>query len=391
MLRFQPDSWLEGLLRPFIMADPSAGIYFEVAAPDWRFAAFTTFMLIALLTRRGPALLLPQQSRAALGLLVMFYVWTFASGNGRYFLVGLLLIGPLVAAACRLLPGTRSFRVAALALVIALQSLTVWDFYLPNQWGLVRWYSGPGLYIEASPLREKPAVFITVTDISYSLLAPRFHPQSRWANIMGQHDIVPGTPEYGRLRELLNSPLPTYLISPLNPKFMTDDLQPAEPMKAFFAHSLATQKLQLSDESCAALQSNIAIGKLPLPGEINPLRGFWVCPVHLDSAMKPSGPRESLLAAAGLAEVFNRVEQKCPRFFPPGQGLERSFDGLWMRHYADSDVNLYVDQDARVLYKYFRALNPTFIAGAEQVRNGNFQIDCQKLAGRYRLPWSDTP
>ena len=86
MLRFQPDGWLQGLLRPLIMADPVASIYFELPAPDLRPAALLLLLPLALWLgslRRWPT---GQAWRLPVALLLTLYLWTFVIGNGRYFL-----------------------------------------------------------------------------------------------------------------------------------------------------------------------------------------------------------------------------------------------------------------------------------------------------------------
>ena len=50
-------------------------------------------------------------------------------------------------------------------------------------------------------------------------------------------------------------------------------------------------------------------------------------------------------------------------------------------------MSLYIDGTGLVSYKYFRAMNPTSIGTTDQVRQGKFAIACDKLPGRYRLPW----
>ena len=216
MLRFLPDDWLEGLLRPFVMIDPRAGIYFEETAPDWRFAIFIAFMTVALATRRGRRTIDYEQGQLSLALLVLLYVWTFTIGNGRYFMTGLLLVGPLLVAAWRRLPGTSIFRWVLLFGAMSLQAAVIESDYARNKWGLTRWIQGPGIDIEDEPIRHQPATFITSTAISYSILVPRFHPASRWANVVGQVDIKPSMREYPRLLELLSSPLPMYLVVPIS-------------------------------------------------------------------------------------------------------------------------------------------------------------------------------
>jgi hypothetical protein len=88
-----------------------------------------------------------------------------------------------------------------------------------------------------------------------------------------------------------------------------------------------------------------------------------------------------------MADVFERVEQRCLRFFPPGDGKDQVLDGALLRHYPSSDVRVYIEGESIVYYRYFRALNSTVIGTVAQVRSGDFRLDCDKLAGRYQPPW----
>jgi hypothetical protein len=157
MVRFEPDGWLEALLRPLILLDPQAGVYFEDMAPDGRFAALAILALVVAFNRKRSATLTHPQRQLAWAFLAVFFVWTFAVGNGRYFITGLMLAGPLLVAAWSLLPGTLAFRWLLLTLICALQLALVTSTYLPNRWGLVRWEHGDGIPIEPTPLRQTPS------------------------------------------------------------------------------------------------------------------------------------------------------------------------------------------------------------------------------------------
>ena len=385
MLRFVPDGWLEGLLRPFLLADPNAGIYFEIAAPDLRFALLVVLLAVALSTRAARAALGAEPARALVAMALMFYIWTFATGNGRYFSVGLLLAGPLLVLACRLLPGTQALRNLVLGGVAALQLFVLQQSYLPGFWGLTRWYDAPGIGIAETPLRTQPAVFLTVTGISYSILVPRFHPQSRWANITGQREITPDAPEGPRLAALLASPLPKYVVLPLKSLDLPPSLQPEGDVLELLRNALGPQGLALTGADCVAVESAL-VGRARAQEDQGRGRpGLWFCPVERRAGAGAGGvdsaPRRD------FDDVFARVEQRCPRFFPPGGGNEKHYDGLAVRHYVGSDTRLYIDGNDRVSYKYWRALNPTHIGSVEDVRQGRFSILCDKLPGRYQLPW----
>ena len=386
MLRFLPDGWLEGLLRPFLLLDPVAGLYAELAAPDWRFALLITCLLVVLAARRGRLPLAVPQKIALLSLAVMFYVWTFAIGNARYFVAGLLLVGPLLMMGWRLLPGTLAFRSLMLVGILALQGFAVQLNYVANAWGVVPWRGGQGPIVQASPLREHPAIFLTLSVMSYSILVPHFHPKSRWANIAGQRDITPAAPEYPRLQALLKSPLPKYVVVPAVPQYLSKERLPIGPMRDFLAQSLAVHGLVLSGAACTLLRSDVSAGSLGGPEGGAPYRGFWFCPVQV-AAVGASSDVKAGKKNHEFSDIFERVERRCPRFFPAGDTMESHADGILMRRYPMADTRIYIDGQGQVLFKYFRSMNPTLIGTVNDVRLDRFTIACDKLPGRYQPPW----
>jgi hypothetical protein len=382
MLRFTPDDFWEGLLRPFLLADPTASLYAEIHAPDWRFAALALFLLIALASQRRLACFSGHQWRALAGLMLCFYVWTWVSGNGRYYLWGLVMVGPLVVMVAQRLPGSQGLRNLAVMGVLALQLGTLWAHFSPNVWGLQVWKAGPGWALEDSPLKAQPAVYLSVSTVSYSILVPQMHPDSRWASVAGQQDLVAGMPEHARLQALLNGPLPLYVVTHALPTSLGEDQKPTPQTRATIDTLLARQPLELASGAChfvrprdAALQA----GTSPVDAA-----GFLFCPlVH---SQRPP-PQDAAVDPTAEA-VFEAVERRCPRFFPPGGTKSKlSADG-WSRFYVYSDVGLYVTPAGQVYFKHFRALNATVLGPAERVREGTFELNCQRLPGRYAPPWA---
>jgi hypothetical protein len=386
MLRFLPDGVLEGLLRPFLMADPSAYMYVELMAPDWRAAALFIALAIGALCGRIRGRIDARQLRLLVGFVVCLYVWTFVIGNGRYFFGWLLIVGPLLVLAVRWLPGSPAFRWLMLGVVALVQGLSLHGSYVANAWALARWVRGFGIDIEASPLQSQPAVFLTISSLSYSILIPRFDPGSRWADLNGPENIRPGSREYPRLKALLGSPLPKYVVLPVLSADGSLDAQPGGELKVLIARALRPFDIERTAGSCRILRSSLAPGPVEPNDKPVPNQGFWFCPV----AVVPFAAGRALLpqpAGSDLADVFERIEQRCPRFFPPGGGNEVSSSEFTMRHYTGSDVRVYIENGS-VSYRYTRALNPTWVGTIEQVRQGSFMIECSKLPGRYVLPWA---
>ena len=385
MLRFLPDSFAEGLLRPFLMVDPVAGLYFEDSAPDWRFAMFLVLMGTALaLRRRAPGTTISMgQGVTAFGTVLLLYLWTFISGNGRYFAWGFLLIGPLLVMASQLLPGSRSLRWTVLLVLLALQGVVLALSRTTNAWAAVL-ATDVALPLEDSPLRHTPAVFLTITSLSYSILVPQFHAQSRWSNISGQYNILKGTLEWDRLQGLLSSRLPKYLVMPVTPVESDPQGQPIGQTSRLIADTVARFGLALVPAGCVTLPS-----KLPGPNlqkHESQKFGFWVCALKESAVAAVDLPLRSPTSSNDHA-ALNAVERQCPRFFPPGGGLASLVEGSHLRKYSSTDVKLWVDPTSVVQFQYFRAMNPTTLGTVDDVREGRFSLACDKLPGRYLPFW----
>lgn len=394
MLRFVPDTWLDGLLRPLLLADPAAGLYSETHAPDWRFAALLLALGVAGLWRgravadasgRASALLTPAQWRAVLGLLLGFYLWTAVSGNARYFMWGLMLVGPLaVLAVCRL-PLSRFLKNAALLLVVSVQGFSVWVTYEPNVWALRPWHRGPGLDMEPHPIAERPAVFLTIGAISHSILVPFMHPNSRWSNVSGQQDLVPGMLQYERLQALLDAPLPKYGVVRATRLVLTDDNQPTEQAWAIIRRAFLRQGLAPTGKPCSFVRAGVG----GLPFEITNAKpmesGFWFCEIE-----RVSVAPEAMTGryAPQFDDVFAQIERRCPRFFPENDALTRPSDEGVVRLYSRSDTTVYVTHSQEVFFKNMRSLNPTRVGTVAEVREGRFALECTRLPGRYVPPWA---
>ena len=385
MLRFLPDSWMEGLLRPFVMMDPQAGIYFEETAPDWRFAIFIVFLAVAWWARGRRAILDAGLGSAALTLLVVLYVWTFSIGNGRYFIAGLLMVGPLLVAAWRLLPGSVGFRWTLLLGVLLLQAAVIKNDYVPNKWGLTHWVHGAGVELEDAPIRHHPATFITSTAISYSILVPRFHPQSRWANVVGQVHLLPPMPEYTRLVQLLRADLPRHLVIPIDQAHQLPDRQPATEIRRVFGEIMLPYGLSFVSAPCVLLRSRLSAEPFARDRVES---GFWICPLRYDDALRQAASMAPNVND-GVRDAVAAIEQRCPRFFPPGNGSDLRVEDSTVRHYRATDTRVTVTDAGQVYFRYFRALNPTYVGTVDALLAGRFQLPCDKLPGRYRLPWQE--
>ena len=284
---------------------------------SFNIAVALVVLLVAFTIGRGRALASPRQRQALWMLAVVFYVWTLSIGNGRYFIVGLLMVGPLLVMAWQWLPGSRTLRGLLLLGFVGLQWQTVQSMYRPGSWLLAGWRSGPSVVLEDTPLQRAPAVFLTLSSNGYGALVPRFHAQSRWVNLGHQMVIGPGQPEYKDVRALLTAPLPKYLVAPADPPKGSQVAQPSEGLRQRLNQDLHHHQLALADELCSMVRSNLLSKSLTDSDRAPSARAFWICPLRAESSPVPptTKPDEATLAA------FSSVDFPAP--FGPTTAMSR--------------------------------------------------------------------
>jgi hypothetical protein len=391
MIRFMADSWLEALLRPFIMALPLGGVYVEPIAPDFR------FLFAAVLAAVWLFLLVRARQRAAVALLALlafcaasFVPWMATSGNGRYFVGILLVVGPLIVGLVHQLPLSRSSRIAAVVFMLGAQLFLIRDVAPWHSWGMVEWRDAPAFGVDVpKELVQQPATYVTMTSISYSLIAPAFHPQSHWISLASQHGRSVPAGEARRVKELIDQSPQVYLIYPTPPAQLAAGTRIPDELFDAMDSVLRLHDLRMpADHHCRLMPSRGLTSMGLQPGEAVPVepelqRGFWLCAVaKAPAGTKPAAPPIDPRAQA----VFERIEHMCPRMFPPGNSGSVALPTGARRYYIDSDMRLYVGHDGEVMYKYIRSMNPVTIGTIDEVLAPAFRFDCNSIRGR-GMPW----
>lgn len=394
MIRFEPDTWRDALLRPIAMAAPDAGVYIEIMAPDFRFAvAIVLIVLLAILAlwRKLSAASLKPTAILLVIMTVAFWPWLNSSGNGRYFIAFLLAVGPLCIALVYLLPLTRGFRLTLAACVVAVQAFVVFYSDPVKFWGLSQWREPPYFQLDLpQDLATVPATYVTLSSISYSLVAPLFPAASSWINIASATTDRENTMQGRRIHALLSSGKPLTLLVPTIPEYATSQGLPDAEIVRSITLMLADHRIALSNPAqCRMLRSG-GLASTPSYKNRRPsdsrfeLAGFWVCPLRYPVAAPAARPD---VAMSQFDAVFDKVETLCPRFFRPGEARTKIIRGGELRQYAESDMKVYVMNDGVVLYKYLRTFSAERIGTMDEVMSGKATVDCTKIRGRSGLPW----
>ena len=403
IVRFEPDTLYEAVMRPLAMAAPNANVYVEIIAPDFRFvfvlALLALWAALRLLgRRREPAGGDGAHDRAGArpvfvllaALAIAFVVWLATTANGRYFLAGLLIVGPVCVGVTRVLPLTRALRLALVVGMLALQAFAVQQSDPLHARGLVSWKEPPYFHVDIPPEeRAQPATYVTMSAISYSLLAPMFHPQSRWLSLHNAPPPGSGTPDGRRTEAFLSHAQAgrVLLLVPVVSGMLTPERLPNARVSDAINAQLAAYRLGFTQpQSCRFLPSRGLAG-MGL-GEKTPEQrsnsGFWLCQLaRLPASVSPQVARSTRYDA-----VFKVLEAQCPRFFPSGgdRGSLPLPNGE-VRSYLQAEMKAYVYDNGEVYYKYYRALNPVLVGSASELLAGRSRLDCGKIRGRSGLPW----
>lgn len=402
-MRFLPDTWIDALLRPVAMAAPDANVYVEIMAPDFRFvfvlallALLALFWLLAV--RRLPRPAAPRSadpaSRPVFVLLCVlafaFVPWLATTGNGRYFIVGLLVVGPVCVGLARFLPVTRALRLTLVLGMVALQAFAVHQAAPWQAWTKTAWKDPPYFQVEVPPeWRAQPATYVTMSAISYSLLAPMFHPDSRWMSLHNAPAPGSGAAVAPRTAAFLAKAQEgrILLLVPVVPGTLTQQRLPDASVSRAIGDQLAPYGVAFSQPQSCRFLASPSMTEMGLGEKTAQQRaesGFWLC--HLVRTPPRAAPETG--RATRYDAVFKVLEAQCPRLFPAGgDRASQALTAGEVRSYLQAEMKAYVYDNGEVYYKYYRALNPVLVGKVDDLLAGRTRLDCGNIRGRSGLPW----
>jgi hypothetical protein len=192
--RFAPREVADALTFPFRLASPEHMVYAEISAPDLRFAALALALLALggfLIVRRRAVPFTGNDARFLSFFLLALAAWIWTSGNARYGLLVLLLVGPCLARVVDAAAGARAARVV-LAVVLVAQ-VTACAMISPPRWFIAeRWSREWFPFAVPERAKREPVLYLTMENQTMTVVAPFLHPGSSYVNLRGQHSLAPG-------------------------------------------------------------------------------------------------------------------------------------------------------------------------------------------------------
>ena len=361
--RYAPRTLSEALMFPLRIVSPDSMIYAEISAPDLRLAALVALAVAvaaSALVRRSRSSAAPVSALASadLRLLAFFALgcaaWVVSSANGRYGMLVLLLVGPLVA---RLADRLLSLRVTRGALLILLVAQGVACALIsPPRWFMTDLWSDhwfPYQVPERGPY--EPALYLTVETQTMSVIVPFLHQDSSFINLRGQHSLEHGA---ARLQALL-AQHKGHVRTIGRALRLQRDGRPRPGIIELYDSTLLRHGFRVDAQDCFRVAWR-------------PQRYDWLSQFANVLVTEDAGVRESNVALISCAlrpgtlspaeveeerrmtALFDRLERACPGVLRGQTAYTEKMGKEWSRSYAGLEARVETSQGALVLVPFFK-------------------------------------
>lgn len=205
--RFRPTTLADGLLYPLHLADPFSRVGFEGIAVDIRpitlIALGVALLMLQAATRQRSdnTRLLGTNCLITVLLATFLPAWLFTSGNTRYAVQGLMLVGPAIALLTIRLTGRRAvWSMLLVSIPLAVQGVAATTL---NRARLdARDWSQARMSLDIpEALLKSPAYNLSLQLQSYSALSTFLPVGSRFANLIGQYTLPPDGQAWQAIRK----------------------------------------------------------------------------------------------------------------------------------------------------------------------------------------------
>jgi hypothetical protein len=354
--RFAPRSLGEALAFPLRIASPEFMTYAEIAAPDLRFGALAlalAALAAAALARRGRPSASGADIRFVAFVLISLAAWIATSGNARYGLLVLLLVGPCVARVADLAMGARAARVAVAVVLVA--QVAACAMISPLRWFVAESWTREWFPFEVPERgRREPALYLTMESQTMMSVAPYLSPEASFVNLRGQHSLAPG---WKRIEALLARHRGKVRALGRGLRLQADG-KPRPEVVEVYDSTMLRFGFRLDTSDCFAIgwrgdedgmisRAANALAYYSEPkGRLFSLASCALVPGERD-------PRV-IAAEARVSRAFDRIEKECPRLFRGHTSVTEPLGEEWSRTYAGLESRMETNAGRVVLAPYFK-------------------------------------
>lgn len=337
--RFLSDSFGEQFWLPFKTALSDPLVYMEMRMPDLRMGGFllaVVALLFSWLFRREKLQIALREMEFLIFLVVLIYVWTFMSGNGRYGVGIFCLLGGGILIALRAALPHKIFRTVFLLVFILQCVVDAQAFRLsesPFRYRDTKW-GGTWFNIDFDKAVGKGGQLILVgTRNSYSVFSKDIGEKSAIINVNGLFSLELNAVIKRYLDEYKDNTLGMLLVSPtvINNRNLIDELY----FQNFGRLGLAAG----NKDDC------VFVERKEYDGSVN--GGFLFCPLMKSEDAISRYKQKTTDADA----YFKRLESLCPNVFPPTMYAVTLSGDVKEKFYAGYEVGVYINTTGQVTAK----------------------------------------
>ena len=360
--RFQPGSLVENFLFPVLVALPSFMVYLEIIAPDIRYLFFLVFVAagIFLFVVRGKysGQTLTKRSLFVVYLLMCLFVWQLTTGNGRYGLFPLLLLGAGLPLTVYFVMPSRLGSV--LSLLVVIQCFSLYMSGVPR-WGDATW-SKKWFSVDSESEQFQRGVYLFDSNLTFASYYRNFPEGSVFIGLGGDYLAEPDSALMRELEDRItrNQDLGVYAV-------IKDDLRSISSVKDLNAAELKT-----------LFESYGSFGFAPLVEECFDIRldpeqsptTLFVCKMRFDQEVK-SNYRSRLALAQ---RFFSVAEETCTKELSP-VGSALGAGDKWTKFYAFNDLRLTLDENKVIWVTRWPSLRNTQFLRFSESRSGELSAE----------------
>ncbi len=349
--RFAPHGIWDFLMLPLRMMKMNSGIYVEILAPDIRAGVLLILAgataLVATYRRTRAASVNPVPVSAVAIQVAIFFLVAWAllfgtSGNGRYAIPLLLLLGPLIVYLLHFCFRREGSTLAVATILVVLQGLHGYKGEYPR-WDAAPWTRNWVDVALPKQLTEKPAAYLSLSTVNLGVLFHHMSAGSSFVSLVGFEPLSPDGAGSARIRQFIDRNEGNLRIL-----IQTEDKVGSEwfqrgqvdPVLApTVARMLAPWGLRLVNHDCAFAEISMhgGAGAARTGNQANLLGIMLIsCPVQAgpgeDEAMRTD--------RAWATTIFDRVSSACPLLFPPPGGFPQKAGEAWIKRFAGTDTIL---------------------------------------------------
>jgi hypothetical protein len=341
-IRFSSPNFIDWLTLPFQMIQHRSWIYYEVAAPDWRFAlcvVLSIALCISLLLKKTKFswhttfTLTSQQLAFASFFIIGYMLWILTSSNARYGLPLMLLIGPACVYLVRHVIPCDFIGKSIIIIVAAIQTFVIIQVGSPR-WAATDWTMKWMEYSVPDNLKTRSFGYLTLGTNSNGSLLPFLHPDSRFLNLTGLYVLDPNGPGAHRVQQFIKKHDGKLRMLAQLPRRSAKQKETISPNWLIRLDvQLAPWNLSIDKTDCEVILDGSDSIKIAGVGS----GGILTCKVTHGNSGKPQLESERRFVDAAM----RAAEMHCPHLFRPAGVYSVKQVTMWTRRYFDTDIVLY--------------------------------------------------